>query len=65
MSVVLHGLKDTIGAFLSKEVTRPELEKAISQSLVNSVMVTLKSLLMLDVQVPVVQGDNSTLKTSE
>ncbi|XP_042183858.1 uncharacterized protein LOC121847314 [Oncorhynchus tshawytscha] len=65
LSVVLHSLKDTIGAVLSKEVARPELEKAISQSLVNSVMVTLKSLLMLDAQFPVVQGDNSTLKTTE
>ncbi|XP_041736809.2 uncharacterized protein LOC121569722 [Coregonus clupeaformis] len=65
VSVVLHGLKDTIGAVQSKEVTRSELEKTISQSLVNSVMVILKSRLMLDAQVPVVQGDNSTLKTSE
>nr|XP_046162769.1 uncharacterized protein LOC124000455 isoform X2 [Oncorhynchus gorbuscha] len=65
LSVVLHSLKDNIGAVLSKEVARPELEKAISQSLVNSVMVTLKSLLMLDAQFPVVQGDNSTLKTTE
>ncbi|XP_045075308.1 uncharacterized protein LOC121550688 [Coregonus clupeaformis] len=65
LSVVLHGLKDTIGAVQSKEVARSELEKTISQSLVNSVKVTLKSLLMLDAQVSVVQGDNSTLKTSE
>ncbi|XP_045074589.1 uncharacterized protein LOC123487412 [Coregonus clupeaformis] len=65
LSVVLHGLKDTIGAVQSKEVARSELEKTISQSLVNSVKVTRKSLLMLDAQVSVVQGDNSTLKTSE
>lgn len=65
LSVVLHGLKDTIRAVLSKEVARPELEKDIGQSLVNYMMVTLKSLLMLDAQFPVVQGDNSTLKTTE